>query len=298
MGEPIFQLTISDHIPIREGYSLSLFYDEVDVTDRFLEKSTITKSSDGKTLNFSFKDLRLKTNKANDIHVVFVNHLDRASHASYLQPFCSLYEKNKLVTMLDFEEAQKYLTMIRQVASEADYNPSFLAGIVAQESGFNPNAISWAKAIGLTQITSLAEKDVYQKVKTWPRYPGISHMPYLKIKAKVMLGEINHKKEWRLNPKKSIQGGAAYIDYLENYWALELNKELLMTLQGDFEQNLSKVILASYNSGAFRVKTAMKKMGDDWMKHPKLKEAAKYVRKVSSYCYHYTQREVINVNET
>ena len=49
------------------------------------------------------------------------------------------------------------------------------------------------------------------------------------------------------------------------------------------------MILASYNSGSARVKNIIQEKGDEWLKDPALQEAFKYVNKVSSFCFHFSQ---------
>ena len=112
------------------------------------------------------------------------------------------------------------------------------------------------------------------------------------------MGEIHDGKEWRLDPEKSLLGGMTYVEYLQRYWALPNNQALLDGLDGDRDHNLTQLILASYNSGAARVKRAVKTMNNDWQKHQSLREAVKYLKRVSSYCFHYAKKEVNNDNET
>lgn len=179
--------------------------------------------------------------------------------------------------------------MIDTTASKSKYNPSLLAGIVAQESGFDPKAVSWAKALGLTQVTPLAEEEIIKGHTNWPRYPNLNDMSFLKIKTKILTGEITAQKEWRLNPEYSLRGGISYLTYLNEYWSMPDNMKVVKSLPGDEEINLSRVILASYNSGAARVKSIIKKKKVKWLEHESLKEAYKYIHKVSSYCYHFSQ---------
>ena len=105
------------------------------------------------------------------------------------------------------------------------------------------------------------------------------------------MGEIDHQKEWRLNPEQSLIGGLTYFQYLQNYWGLEQNKKLVDELGGDREQLLTELILASYNSGAARVKRAVQTHKHNWKQHESLQEAVRYLKKVSSYCFHYTKKE-------
>ena len=70
-------------------------------------------------------------------------------------------------------------------------------------------------------------------------------------------------------------------------------------LSGDRDENLTALILASYNSGAARVKRAVQSEKVQWKTHHSLKEAVNYLKRVSSFCYHYTKKEEVeNDNET
>ena len=109
------------------------------------------------------------------------------------------------------------------------------------------------------------------------------------MKTKILAGHISSDKEWRLNPEYSLKGGLSYIKYLTSYWKKPKNMKFVESLAGNKDTNLSRVILASYNSGAARVKSIIKTKGDRWLEHKSLKEAHKYINRVSSYCYHFSQ---------
>jgi membrane-bound lytic murein transglycosylase MltF len=146
-------------------------------------------------------------------------------------------------------------------------NPNLLAGLVAQESGFDPEAETWAHAVGLTQITPVAAEEI-ETVK--PNWKNIK------------------KKDWRTIPSKSIEGGAIYLQFLNQYWADQDSTQLLIDHNAT---DMSAVILASYNSGAARVKKNVADTSDKWLDQPNLKEAFRYVGRVSSYCYHFSGGE-------
>ena len=289
-------IEIKDKHFIPYDYNINIYHNGLDVTQEFLTQSHVFRSRDGRQLIFTLKNFRLKTMDPNKIRVVFHKDKNTKVEAYYKPPFCSLFDKDKLASVHPFKPPKDFLSMIESVAKTANYNPSFLAGIVAQESGFNPKAVSWAKAIGLTQMTPLAEEEVIEDYKDWPRHPGINDLTYFTIKSKIYLGEIDDNSEWRLDPKKSLQGGLAYITYLYEYWSS--HKELIDTLPGDPKVNLSEVILASYNSGAARVKAALLQDKENWKKNSSLKEAIKYLKKVSSFCFHFSDKEIKDDRET
>lgn len=294
-----FSVEISSSRPLPDDITIRIFYNNMDVTKPFLEQSHLHRDAGGSSLIYVFKDMRLKTLDLNHIKVQIVNKEGNGLVTKFLEePECSLYQKSKLAHLGEFHAPQSFITMLEKVAAQNSTNPSFLAGVVAQESGFNPKAVSWAKAIGLTQITPLAEKQVINSLEHWPRYPGINDLSYLTLKSKIYLGEIDHDTEWRLNPEKSLVGGLTYFQYLQNYWDMEDNKKLVDELGGDREKLLTELILASYNSGAARVKSAIIELKHNWKQQENLQEAVRYLKKVSSYCYHYTKKEVQDDNET
>ena len=176
---------------------------------------------------------------------------------------------------------------VEAISSDEGVNPSLVAGLIAQESAFNPMAVSSAKAIGLTQVTELAGKHVLATYKDYPTYPNLNEYSVPMIKTLIVTGEVNSDNEWRLNPQTSIKGGIHYLKFVENYWLKKNNRLLMLEHYKNENEILDDLILASYNSGPFRVKTALSKKGTNWLQSDKLGEARKYVRKVKSYCYHF-----------
>ncbi|MBY0384193.1 transglycosylase SLT domain-containing protein, partial [bacterium] len=242
-------------------------------------------------LEIEFKNVRFKLLDDNQIRIGYQK--NQSLYVSQFQsPTCDFFENKPIHNIQGFRPPNEYIIWLSEIAKQQKLNPNLLTGIVAQESGFNPNAISWAKAIGLTQITQLAEEQLRIEEKKWPQSREISSLNFVELKQKISSGEINRDNEWRLNPQKSIQGGAEYIRYLYSYWNLEENKIWLAKISGEPSVVLSQVILASYNSGPSRVKNAIIENPNTWIKDPELKEAHKYIQRVFSYCYHFSQRSV------
>ncbi len=293
-----FSIEVQSEKAIPDDLLIQVFHNKQNVTESFLNLAKIHNSHDQKTRIFMISDFRLKALDPNLISVKLIQKDKLMSIEDYQSPSCLMTENKTYSPTGHFKPAQSYLKLIEKVALSEKSNPALLGAVVTQESGFNPQAVSWAKAIGLTQVTPLAEEQILKSVEDWPRYPGINTLSYLTLKSKIVMGEISSDKEWRLDPEKSLRGGLSYLQYLQTYWDLEQNKKLISQLKGDPDQVLTDLILASYNSGPARVRQAVATKGNEWKRHEKLKEALRYLRKVKSYCYHYAKKEVKDDSET
>lgn len=264
------------------------FYNGFDITKKVLELATIRQEK--QTLIYTIKDMVFLAKDDHSFSVSYSkNSFDTPYIKHYLYPICPLTGSDDVFASSTNKSRNSTLNKIINISKNYKINPNLLAGLVAQESSFNPKAISYAKAIGLTQVTSLAEEHIINKYKQWPRYPNIKIMSYLKTKSLISLGKINKNNEWRLNPEMSIIGGMEYLKYLNTYWSKDKHKSLIEKTYRNYNNEiLSDIILASYNSGAFRVKTQIKKKGQKWKNGKNLKEAKKYIRKVKSYCYQFS----------
>lgn len=268
---------------------LKIYYDQMDVTEKFLAQAETFKM-DG-AFHLKFKDLNLSPTRGHKIEISYNEPNRPEISAEYLPPACSMLDYQKVANTGPFSPPKEYLKWIEKYSMTYKANPSLLTGLIAQESGFNSKAVSWAKAIGLTQITPLAEEQILADRNFTPRYPELNDHSYPRIKSLIYRGKLNGAKEWRLNPELSILGGLTYIQFLQEYWGKTSNKKILQNLKGNPELNLTRVLLASYNSGAARVKYAIHKKGDFWLTDHKLKEANKYVNRIMSYCYHFADQK-------
>jgi soluble lytic murein transglycosylase-like protein len=209
-----------------------------------------------------------------------------------MPPSCSAFAANQMLFAIpDFDPPMAVLQLINQSAQRKNLNPFFVAALVAQESSFDPRALSRGKALGLTQVTSLGESEIIKRFDSWPRYPGLESIPLPLLKVSIMAGRIHSGNEWRLDPAHSIEGGVEYLSYLSDYWSRPDKRAQIERKLGPGENAMSEVMLASYNSGAARVSDALERDGSRWLQDEELGEARKYVRRIVSYCDHFEHRE-------
>lgn len=284
-----FTLKIQDTKVIPDNAEISLYYNGTNVTASWLKGAKVSYNDDHKVMTLSFHGLKLLPQKDHDITVSYQrDNISRPVTKNYLAPTCSLAALEPLGDLGPFKEEQhRYRHLIEGISGQEGVNPSLVAGLIAQESAFNPMAVSHAKAIGLTQVTRGASQHVLETFNDFQAYPELHTYPVPLIKTMILSGEVNAKNEWRLNPKHSIRGGITYLKFVENYWLSDHGHQVMIQNYPEEVEVLDDLILASYNSGPYRVKKALQKRGKDWINSPQLNEAKKYVRKVKSYCYHF-----------
>lgn len=293
-----FFIEVESQSQIGENFELKIFHNDYEVSEGFLSTGVAQISTDRKKMVYSMRDLRFKTLDANNVRVEVYSDGRKVGHSFLPEPECAFFSEDKVVDITPFRAPAHYTKMIEKVATESQINPSLVAGLVAQESGFNPKAVSWAKAIGLTQVTALAEKQIQNTVKDWPQDASIQNLSYVSLKSKIYLNEINPQTEWRLDPEKSLRGGIAYIQYLHEYWSRQDNKKLFDDTLGGGVDTYAEVILASYNSGPARVKRVIRSRKKMWKKDKSLREAVRYLKKVKSFCFHSSDQGEQNDTET
>lgn len=253
---------------------------------RWWKSENILISADKKKATIEFKNLSLMPGVKNSITFLFYpNEYAMPLRYEFQDPYCELNYNGPLSYIKEFEKGYSYSGQINTSSGLHNINAFLLASLVAQESSFNPKAVSWAKAMGLTQVTPLANQDILKIKKNWTSYPNISKMSYPTLKYKIYKGQINHKNDWRLNSNQSLEGGALFLREIISYWQKDENKMLLNKTFKNIP--LTDVVLASYNSGATRVKRNIKKNNENWLWAKELKEARKYVMNIKSYCHQF-----------
>lgn len=203
-------------------------------------------------------------------------------------PECFKEFKKQKIHIAPFNISENLMANIQTLSDKYQYNSSLIAALIAQESSFNPTAISYAKALGLTQVTPTAAQEIKRYKKDWEIYPNFTQIPLSKIKTKLADKKINSSNDWRLNERKSIEGGIVYLNYLNQYWSTPDKREIL---SNTFKNEIPEIdiMLASYNSGAYRVKKSIIKNKKNWLFDSGLNEARKYVMNIKSYCYAFNE---------
>lgn len=286
------EIKIDSTDKIQDSHVFKIYYNSKDVTKSYLKRSNKSVVLDSKQIDMAFRNLRLPASRDHKIVVAFQPSPDSSLVlAKYLPPVCLKDDNMDILTTGSFSPPSDYLLWIKASTKVRGINPNLMAGLIAQESGFNETSVSWARAIGLTQMTSAAEEEIISQRPTWPRYSKISNMSPAQLKTFIASKKINADNEWRLDPRKSIDGGTLYIEYLTNYWEKPENAQLLKSNFSDLEWAKTSAILASYNSGAARVKRAIQSDGKDFLTNEELTEARKYVNRIMSYCYHFSKKE-------
>ncbi len=256
-----------------------------------LKLSNVEKYENDKIVNYKIKNIKLNPEL---IYSLKINLKDKYQNIIYSTklgyPECPIGLSFQVKNYADFDVNKKIKDIFTDHSDEFQVNPTLLASLVAQESSFNPNAVSSAKAIGLTQITPLAAHEISKMNPHWPINKKVNKLNYMQIRYQVESGILNETNDWRLNTKKSLIGGSRYMTKIDEYWNKEKNSELLN--QYNYKYPREAVILASYNSGPSRVKRQMKDYHEDWINSPKLNEARKYVQNILGYCHDFTNEDL------
>jgi|SaaInlStandDraft_2_1057019.scaffolds.fasta_scaffold41151_1 hypothetical protein len=219
-----WKINIFDKHGISKNYQLKIWYNGKDVSEKYLKYAKIYQTST-QLLSLSFKHLRLLPHKDNIIHIGYRSSKEHpVSLFEYLPPTCSLSNASNILNRSPFSLESGIFNLIDHVSRNNGINPAFLAGLVAQESSFNSKAVSPSRAIGLTQITPLAQAQLQKSSNNWPFYPELENLRVSQIRTLVGLGVINKSNDWRLDEKKSLRGGVNYLSFLNQYWKKRNNQ--------------------------------------------------------------------------
>jgi hypothetical protein len=297
-GARPLRITIDDPSGIPDDFKLSIRFNGYDVTPAVLKQAEVVRRNENRTLELKIPQLRLLPSWDNQIEVSYGHDETYDVQARYESPSCDAFKNQFVATTESFEIEAEFLRKIARVSKDRGFSPAFSTALIAQESGFNPRAVSRSKAIGLTQVTSLAETEMSKLMPQWPRYPGINELPFPVVKGLVVAGQVNPENEWRLDTEKSIWGGLTFAKYLSGRWKSPENLEKLRAIYGEIPESLhTQLVLASYNSGYSRVLQAVNERGRDWLNSPELRAAKTYVNRIFSFCDHFSNPEIPHENE-
>ncbi len=236
-----------------------------------------------------FKNLSILPGNINKIKFFYYPNKTKEVIVYQLEvPDCYKEFKNQKIQISPFKIKNTLKENLIFLSKKYRVNPSLMAALIAQESSFDPNALSFAYALGLTQVTPIAAKEVSKYKDDWEIYPDFTAMSLAEIKSYIGHYKINPLNDWRLDPKKSIEGGILYLKHLQKYWG-QPSKQKLLNKTFKNEIPLTDILLASYNSGAYRVKNSIKRHNQNWLFDENLSEARKYVMNIKSYCYAFNQ---------
>lgn len=282
----------------KKDFLLEVHYDDLDVSRNFLKRTTLLSEGTGQPLVFEHPKIRLSPNTEHKIEVSYRSPSGKTAHAKYEPPQCQTRGKDAVVYLGEFSPPSSLIKLISKLSLENEINPTFATALIAQESGFNSHALSWAHALGLTQVTPIAEQEVTRQYSTWPRYPGINDLPLPILKAMILSGRVNSTNEWRLDKDHSIRGGITITQSLMKRWSTPENEGLIRHIARDNpETERSRLILASYQSGYSRVQNAVTRHGSHWLEDEDLSEARKYINRIFSFCFTFSDKDALFTEE-
>ncbi len=277
-----------DSTPVK----LLVHYNGLDISQSFLARSKVRRDPQTRRIVIENPSIRLDAGEDHQIEVAYRSQDGHYAYARYEAPSCYLFRPRPVLRLGKFAENAPLARVIDRISRAKGINPSLSTGLIAQESGFNPEAVSWAKALGLTQVTPVAEVEILKSYEDWPRYPGLNSRSAREVRALVEGGLVNARNEWRLDQELSIRGGLQYLAFLDHQWSSPENQARIQALFPDPEIAQTQLILASYHSGYTRVQSALNQEGRQWLHEPELGEARKYVNKIFSFCEFFSDREL------
>lgn len=275
-------LTIEDNVEPIHLDRLQVIYNGLDIKDQILNISNIEKQRNGNRLILKIKGTRLLVDRKNELSVSYRRKMgDKLLIKKYESPSCSYSSKDTK------SSNNKFSNFINNAGLAYKINPKILEAIIIQESEKNLKKVGSNKEIGLMQLGPIAEFHVTKNSKSWPKYGSLDELSPSTIKTLIYMGKINSTNEWRLDPKLSILGGAKYLDYLKSYWQRPENKNILR--KSKYRMNdeiMTDLILASFDSGPYRVRNSIFEKGKKWKQSKQLTETMNFVNLVKSRCYH------------
>ena len=287
------RVRIYDPLGIPSKSEFKVFYGGYNVGEQIVPRVNREYSPDRRSMIVTYEDVRIPSHQNQSIEFFYRRSGDERAFVEALRPpVCAFRALWDVRSTGKFQTSKEILNMVHTVAEREQWNPSLVAGLIAQESAFNTRAVSYAKAIGLTQITPIADQELQRFFPKWPRSPLVDRYPAGVIKSFADSGKINPQNDWRVDPSKSIEGSLQLLEVMEGFWKLKSNRALLEeTLKSDVELEKWNVLLASYHSGPERVRRALVELGPKYLQSSELNGARVYVKKVQSFCFHFAHEE-------
>ena len=148
--------------------SLKIVYQGRDITKHVISNSKVQESKGVEDITtISIPHVRFAPEKRHNLVFTFEDAVSLSTASlRFSEPVCTLENINAITNTMGFNPPKSFLETIKAYSTTRKVNPALVAGLIAGESSFNPKAVSWAKAIGLTQITPLAAEEIDRKGKS------------------------------------------------------------------------------------------------------------------------------------
>jgi|GEM_PF-4464604 hypothetical protein len=268
---------VKDLKGINDVGNFELFYNGKEVQSLLNKEFEWTISENSQRAKLTIKDIKLPVGKNHELNLKYKK--DSKTYVKeFLPPDCKMISSERIENVENFQKDLHMLRMVELMAKKQDVSPSFLAALVAQQSGFNPYYVGAEQRLGLMQIRTLDSFLLtnIKDQKEWPSYPEIDQMSDIGLYTKVLLGLINSQNEWRLDAEKSLRGGIEYLKRLEDFWKKNLTQER------------NDLILASYYSSPHKVLKSYNAAGKSWKDSDEIASVIPKLKAVKSYCYEFS----------
>ncbi|MEK6624509.1 MAG: transglycosylase SLT domain-containing protein, partial [Bdellovibrionota bacterium] len=237
-------ITVKSTTPLSKNYEIIASLNGQDISH---QANRVTANSHVVSLYFDSSYFQKKRDYT--FAVFFRNSAhDPWSHAILEEASCSLMAQYPFYFPKEKSGKYSILSHIEMISRQNNINPSLVYGLINQESSFNPRAFSPNMAVGLTQMTLRAARQVDMAGPEWPIYEGLESMPFFEGKFLIETGQIHGDMDWRLGPEKSIEGGVAYLRYLRDFWSKYLDHDSrfsnIKRLNLDKEKSMCNLVLA------------------------------------------------------
>lgn len=221
-------------------------------------------------------------------------------------------------------DGNAYETMLQRIAPVLDsvrrdarlqLDPDLIAALLFKESGGDSLAVSAAPALGLAQLTRIADAEMRRitspvkpawpaygwmgvEIERWPRDPLV-HAADATLRPDTLIarGLLTARTEYLLDPALSARASALWLrlliarwsdDSLPGGYAQDARVSLASLGTAISQAQLLALAIVSYNRGAAWVRERILRDGASWTSHladgtPEGIEAADYLERVQAY---------------